>query len=61
MDLLKSGEAAEYLRMSRSTFRRRVASDPAVPRVKVDGMVRYRRSDLRAWVERNTQREGAEG
>ena len=57
MDLLKTGEAAAYLKMSRWTFRRRVASDPTVPRVNMGGMVRYRRSDLRAWVTRNTEGE----
>jgi excisionase family DNA binding protein len=62
MDLLRIYEAADYLHMSRSTFRRRVMADPTVPKVRIGGAaVRFRESDLQAWVQRNTHREGVEG
>ena len=57
MDLLTIQEAADYLTMHRATFYRKVMADPSVPRLRHGGMVRFRKSDLDAWVERNTEGE----
>lgn len=40
-------EAANYLRVKESWLR----DHPEVPRVKLDGLVRYRRDHLDAWTE----------
>lgn len=46
--LLKAGQAAEYLNISRATFYRHVA--PRVPALRIGAAPRWRRADLDAWL-----------
>lgn len=48
--LMTVEEAAEYLRLAEGTIKNRV-SDGTIPYLKAGGLVRFRRSELDAWME----------
>lgn len=59
-DLLDETEAAQYLTLSPGTLSVwRSTGRYSIPFVKVGRRVRYRRSDLLAWLESRTRANGA--
>ena len=50
--LATPSEVCAYLRVSRSTLDRLVKSGERLGQVKIGGQVRYRRKDLRKWLDR---------
>lgn len=57
VELMTRAEAAEYLRVKESWLR----DHAEVPRIKLGHHVRYRRSDLDAWVESLRMAETSSG
>jgi excisionase family DNA binding protein len=59
-DLLDDGAAAEFLNISAGTLSVwRSTGRYALPFVKIGRNVRYRLSDLEAWIEQRTRSNGA--
>lgn len=52
--LLTPAEASDYLRVAEGTIRN-MASAGEIPKVKVGKLLRFRRSDLNAWIEARAQ------
>lgn len=60
MDILTTKEAAAYCRLGRPTMERfRITGEGAVY-LKIGGAVRYRRTDLDAWLESRLTRSTSE-
>ncbi len=58
--LLSPSEAAAYIGVSENTLSVwRCVGRYAIPFIKVGRLVRYRRSDLEAWLESRTRTNGA--
>lgn len=58
--LLTPNEAASELQVSTGTLQVwRSTGRHSLPFVKVGGCVRYRRSDIEAWLDKRTQANGA--
>lgn len=53
--LLKPEQAAEYLQLNEQTVRD-MASQGRLPKVKIGRALRFRLSDLNAWVEARAQK-----
>jgi len=59
-DLLDENQAAEFLTVSPGTLSVwRCTGRYSIPFVKIGRMVRYRQSDLTAWMESRTRSNGA--
>ena len=58
--LMKENEAAKYLGMSLSWMQRSRWDGSGPPFVKLNHAVRYRQSDLEAWIEARLQRSTSE-
>ncbi len=59
--LFTSPEAAAYIGVTENTLSVwRCVGRYAIPFIKVGRLVRYRRSDLEAWLESRTQNSGGE-
>ena len=57
---MRENEAAEYLGMSLSWMQRSRWDGSGPPFVKLNHAVRYRQSDLEAWIEARLQRSTSE-
>jgi excisionase family DNA binding protein len=57
---LRPREAAEYLRSSESTLAKKRLNGDGPPFVRIGRAIRYRRSDLDAWMARSVRRSTSE-
>lgn len=60
MEVLKTPEAAEYIRMSKPTLDRLRVSGEGPIYIQIGRAVRYRKADLDAWVESRLTRSTSE-
>lgn len=60
LEILTTTEAAAYVRLSKPTMERFRLSGYGAPYVKLGGAVRYRKSDLDAWLESRRIRSTSE-
>ncbi len=58
---MKTPEAARYVRLSKPTLERFRISGDGPAYVKLGGAVRYRKTDLDAWLESRVTRSTSEG
>lgn len=61
MEILNTKEAANYVRLGKPTLERFRISGDGPPYAKLGGAVRYRRSDLDAWLSSRLIRSTSEG
>jgi excisionase family DNA binding protein len=57
---LRPREAADYLRSSESTLAKKRLNGDGPPFVRIGRAIRYRRSDLDAWMARSVRRSTSE-
>jgi excisionase family DNA binding protein len=60
VDVLTTAEAAQYVRLGKHTLERFRVSGDGPNFCKLGGAVRYRRSDLNAWLESRLAARAAE-
>lgn len=58
-ELVSAQELADFLRVPLDTVYRWNYARTGPPYIRVGRHVRYRRADVDAWLEKNTQRSGA--